>query len=226
MLDLLEARLGTRFRALDLGSGPGSLSARILRRFPSARVVAVDFDPVVLRVGEGALGSHGGQLEWIRAKLGEPGWVDSLPRRKYDAALSSTALHWLRPPELTRLYLDLSRLVRKGGVFLNGDHLPWGASEPQLASLGSSILRLRFPHEPPTKKRTAWRRWWEDARRVPALESAFLQHDRLYGRRWGSRPPRADLSMNFHVRQLKRAGFRRVTTVWQDFENRVLYAVR
>ena len=53
MFDILEAWLPRRFTALDLGCGPGSLSARLLRRFPAARVVAVDFDPVVLRIGQG-----------------------------------------------------------------------------------------------------------------------------------------------------------------------------
>ena len=226
MLDLLEEELGPRFRALDLGSGPGSFGARILRRFATARTTAVEYDPVVLRVGQGALGSMGGRFEWIQAKLSESGWADTLPRERYDAAASTTALHWLPPSELTRLYGDLARLVRRGGVFLNGDHLQWGAGEPQLAGLGSKILQICFPQRCPSKKRTAWRRWWDDAWRVAALEPALLEHNHLYGRRWTSRPPRADLSLYLHVRKLKAACFRLVTTVWQDFENRVLFAKR
>jgi trans-aconitate methyltransferase len=49
MLDALRVGVGTPFRFLDLGTGTGSLTERILRRFPSARGVAVDFDPVLLR---------------------------------------------------------------------------------------------------------------------------------------------------------------------------------
>ncbi len=117
--------MGRRFTALDLGSGPGSLSARLLRRFPRGRSVAVDYDPVSLRVGQGALGSSGGRLQWVDARLGHPGWTERLPRRRYDAALSTTALHWLTAPALGRLYRDLHGLLRPGGVLLNGDHLPW-----------------------------------------------------------------------------------------------------
>jgi len=226
MLDLLEAELGPRFLALDLGSGPGSLSIRILRRFPGSQVTAVDHDPVVRRIGEGALGSMGGRLSWVGAKLGQAGWTDSLPSSRYDAAVSTTALHWLAVPELTRLYVDVARLLRRGGVFLNGDHLPWGARNPRLALLGAKVLKVRFPAKAPLKKRTPWRRWWEDARRVPALRSAFVEHDRLYVRRWRQRPPRADVSLDTHVRKLKDAGFRSITTIWQDFENRVLFARR
>jgi len=114
MMDVLEVRLGRRFRVLDLGCGPGSFSQRILRRFPAARVVAVDYDPVVRQIGQGALGTMGGRLTWVDAKLGAPGWRRALPPGRFDGAVSTTALHWLtarpagrglpgrRPPALGR----------------------------------------------------------------------------------------------------------------------------
>lgn len=222
MLDVLEATLGRRFTALDLGSGPGSLSARILRRFPSARVVAVDYDPVVRRIGEGALGTVGGRLTWVDAKLGSPGWSERLPGRRYDAAVSTTALHWLTAAALTRLYRDLGRLVRPGGTFLDGDQLGWGKSERELARLAERVRASRSSHARSAARWGGWRRWWRDARRVPALRAAFAEHDR----RGASHPDRTDLSLDQHVRRLRAAGFRTVATVWQDQENRVLFARR
>ena len=79
MMDVLEAAVGRAPRVLDLGSGPGPLSLRVLRRFPRARCVAVDYDPVVLRIGRGALGSYHGRLTWVDTKIGAPGWTDALP---------------------------------------------------------------------------------------------------------------------------------------------------
>src|SRR5437867_11910417 len=95
MFDVLAAALPRRFTALDLGCGPGSLTARLLRRFPAARVVAVDFDPVVLQVGRGALSGLGNRITWVDANLGAPGWTTAVPLRRFDAAVSTTALHWL-----------------------------------------------------------------------------------------------------------------------------------
>ncbi len=224
MMDVLEARLGRRFRALDLGCGPGSFSARILRRFPAARVVAVDYDPVVRRIGEGALGTMGGRLTWVDAKLGAPDWADRLPPGKYDAAVSTTALHWLTPAQLTRLYSDLGRRLRRGGVLLNGDALPWGRSNPDLAHLAeeTTALWLRRQATPPPRGRSAWRRWWRTARNSPELRAEFVEHDRR-----GAGHPRPDHSpLDAHVQRLRRARFRTVEVVWQIFENRVLYAVR
>ena len=42
--------------ALDLACGPGAISQRLLARFPNARAFAVDLDPVLLAIGQGALG--------------------------------------------------------------------------------------------------------------------------------------------------------------------------
>src|ERR1043165_2040528 len=41
---------------LDLACGPGAISQRLLNRFPAASSFAVDLDPVLLAIGQGALG--------------------------------------------------------------------------------------------------------------------------------------------------------------------------
>ncbi len=55
MLDVLAAVLPERFVAIDLACGPGSISQRLLSRFPQARCVAVDFDPILLQIGQHVL---------------------------------------------------------------------------------------------------------------------------------------------------------------------------
>jgi SAM-dependent methyltransferase len=222
MFDVLEARLGTKFTALDLGCGPGSLSIRLLRRFPRARVVAVDYDPVVRQIGQGAVGDVGGRMTWVDAKLGAPGWMDALPIRRFDAAVSTTALHWLDRPALAHLYRDLGRLVRRHGVFLDGDHLPWSPPNGPMSRLARAVLDLEYP---PGQRKTEWKgwdEWWRKARREPALRDAFREHRR----RQASHPPRGSTALEYHVRCLRRAGFRNIEPIWEVFENRVLYAER
>ncbi len=60
MFDALAALLPGTFVALDLGCGPGSLSRRLLARFPEAQAIAVDLDPVLLAIGQRALGTVDG----------------------------------------------------------------------------------------------------------------------------------------------------------------------
>src|SRR5260370_29141750 len=97
MFDALEALLPPEFVALDLGCGPGSLSQRLLQRFPQARSIAVDQDPVLLAMGQGALAALGGRLRWLHANLLESSWPHRVGVESVDVALTSTALPCLPP---------------------------------------------------------------------------------------------------------------------------------
>ncbi len=222
MFDAVGAATRRRFTALDLGSGPGSLSVRLLRRFPAARAIAVDYDPVTLRIGQGALGSFGGRLTWVDAQLGARGWTDRIPRRRIDAAVSTTALHWLSEAGLRSLYRDLGRLLPRGGVFLDGDYLPWSRREKGLSRVAEKVREQRFHGIPLDKEWEAWTQWWERAEKVPALRPYFEERKR----RSAHHPRRGTLPLEVHEDALRRAGFREVGVIWQDFENRVLFARR
>lgn len=222
MLDVLEATVGGSGRVLDLGCGPGSLSLRILQRFPRIRCVGVDYDPVVLRIGRGAIGSYGGRMTWVDTKIGGPRWLQQLPTGKFDAAVSTTALHWLPPARLRRVYRDLGRLVRSDGIVLNGDRLPWGPEDPRLQRLAERVRKVRVKRAERRPDRGAWRRWWQEAAEAPELVASFEEHRR----RQAQHPKESALPLNDQIRALRRGGFRTVAVVWQNIEDRVLFAQR
>lgn len=102
VLDTLAALLPPDFIALDLACGPGAISQRLLARFPQARTIALDYNPVLLHLGQQVLGTMGGRISWINQSLAEPSWTEPvqaaivpLGRPQLDAVLSTTALHWL-----------------------------------------------------------------------------------------------------------------------------------
>jgi SAM-dependent methyltransferase len=222
MLDLLAAAVPRNFRVLDLGCGPGSLTLRLLRRFPGARAVAVDYDPVVLRIGRGALARFGTRVTWVDAKFGARGWTAALPRGRYHGALSTTALHWLDRASLGRLYGDLAPLLRPGGIFLNGDRIPWGARGAPLGRLARRVRRERQRRSPPGSGWAGWDRWWKAVEREPALRP--LLRERAH--RHAQHPRTAEVTIDQHRRELRRAGFRVVDLVWQNFDDRILCALR
>jgi SAM-dependent methyltransferase len=225
MLDWLEQLVGRKPRCLDLGCGPGAVSERLLGRFPGARAVGVDYDPVLLRIGETGLGTVGGRMTWIDADLRRKGWRRRLPAGRYDAALSSTALHWLTGPQLTRLYRDLARVLRPGGVFLNADGL---AFSPGARHLRAAARKFRHPGRgrpgrPTPGSPPSWHTWWEEVGKEPALRAELaLRSARFPREHAGTRTP--DLAG--HRRRLLRAGFREAEVVWSTGESRVLAAVR
>src|SRR5262245_4422794 len=224
MLDALDALLPASFVALDLASGPGSISQRLLARFPGAHAIAVDIDPVLVAIGRGALGTAGGRLRSTEPHLPSPAWPPSLGETRLDAVLSTTALHWVEPDPLARLYHDLARLLRPGGLLLNGDHMAFGPASPTAQRLSQSTLDEQWTDSAFAARgiETA-EEWWEALAREPAFATLLSERtERFAGKRRQESPPGFD----FHVAALRDAGFVEVQTIWQVLSDRVLLAVR
>jgi SAM-dependent methyltransferase len=224
MLDALGVLLPEPFVALDLACGPGSISQRLLARFPGARAIAVDIDPVLLALGRGALGTVDGRMRWVEADLASPTWLEALGETQVDAVLSTTALHWLTGAELLGVYRDLGRLVRPGGVFLNGDNMAFGPELPSFRRLaGHAREQLTSDDSFAARGIESWKEWWDALGAEPSLGSLIAERERRFARkRRQESPPIYDL----HVAALRDAGFHEVGTIWQTMTNRVLLAVR
>jgi SAM-dependent methyltransferase len=219
IVEALAAFAGTSPRLLDLGSGPGSLSERVLRRLPDAEIVAIDTDPVLLTIGRGALEARA-QLHFVDADL-RGDWTAALPLAPpFDAALSTTALHWLRLGELLTFYQRLARILRPGGVLLNGDRLEFDHDQ---RGIGEVAQRIQPDWPPAAPGAETWEVWWSAAEREPELvEAAALRRQR------GHEHPHENEAhtYEFHRAALISAGFAEVGTVWQRLLNRVLIAIR
>ena len=224
MFDVLAELLPASFAVLDLACGPGSISQRLLARFPEAQAIAVDIDPVMLAIGRGALGTVDGRLRWIEADLASPDWLEGLVDTQIDAVLSTTALHWLEPEPLGRLYQDLARVLQPGGLFLNGDHMAFSPELPTLARLSQRVLDEQWTDAAFAARgiETA-EQWWDALTLEPAFAPLLTQRAaRFAGKRRQESPPGFDV----HVAALRNAGFREVATIWQLLSSRVLLAVR
>jgi SAM-dependent methyltransferase len=219
MVDAVATFAGPEPRVLDLGCGPGSLSARVLDSVGGASVVAIDADPVLLAIGRGAFGARA-QLQFVDADL-RADWVSALPSAgPYDAAVSTTALHWLGLEQLIHLYHTLAGVLRPGAVFLDGDRIDFDHDQAAIA-VGAGDVRPAWPDAPEGAE--DYDAWWSAAVAEPALaaevaERARRAHDH----------PHSDNAhtYEFHASALFAAGFTEVGTLWQHLVNRVLIAVR
>jgi SAM-dependent methyltransferase len=209
---------------LDLGCGPGSLSVRLLHRIPAASVVAIDADPLLLQLGRTAWGGLR-SLRFADQDLRVPGWSAAVGLdRPADAAVSTTALHWLPPEALAALYAETASVLRPGGLLLNGDHLAEDeAAAPTLARLEQALIEREERRRAPGGRIESWRGWWDAVRSDPGLAAVAAERDR--------RSPEADHHgspsrlLSVHVAALRAAGFAEVGTLWQRGENRLLCAV-
>lgn len=223
MLDALAAHLRPRFRAVDLACGPGSLSTRLLERFPKAEVVAVDFDPVLLALGRSAGARLARRRSWVEADLRRPDWIRALGGAAFDAILTTTALHWLEEPTLARLYKDVATLLRPEGLFLNGDELHRAADPPEVRRLYDGVRAVARARREGRTKGMDWDEWWRRVIREPSLADAVAERARRFPRDHRDEVP---IPLEVHERALRDAGFRAVSVVRQRYDDRVLLAIR
>ena len=203
---------------LDLGCGPGSLASRLATRLPTAQLVGIDADPLLLAF---ARATAPASTRFVEARMGVPGWTTALGLTgSVQAAVSTTALHWLSEEALGQLYRDLADLIEPGGVFVDGDHFVDGQS--RLHELQKVVRRRREERQGVTANEN-WQQWWA------AVEAEETFADLLALRR--ERAVTAEhhgvgARLDVHLELLHQAGFREIGTVWQSGDDRVLVAVR
>ncbi|HEX3647888.1 MAG TPA: class I SAM-dependent methyltransferase [Pseudonocardiaceae bacterium] len=161
--DVVERALGGRTgTVLDLGCGPGSLSGRLATRLPGSRIVGLDGDPLLLALAQAR---YGDSVEFVDADLGTDTWPATVPD-VLDAAVSTTALHWLAVDQLAAVYRVLGARLWPGGVFVDGDHR--GLGDPALDDLARHIRDARAARAGVTDHED-WSAWWEAAGNDTAL---------------------------------------------------------
>jgi SAM-dependent methyltransferase len=224
LIDAVEEGTGTADPlVLDLGCGPGSLAVRLLDRMPGATVIGIDADPLLLTLGRVAWRGRPG-LQFAEVDLRTPGWADSLGLgRPADAAVSTTALHWLPEPALAAMYAELAGVLRPGGLLLNGDHFAEDDQQaPTLARLGRALIEREEARRFPAGHQETWSGWWDAVAAEPALAGQLAERARrMVDSDHGAESGR----LATHTGALRAAGFAEIGTLWQRGENRLLCAV-
>ncbi|PZF38647.1 MULTISPECIES: trans-aconitate 2-methyltransferase [unclassified Curtobacterium] len=219
MLDVVDHVVPRGGVVLDLASGPGSISQRIIARRPDVTCIAVDYDPVLLELGRTALA--GQPVRFVDADLWDRDWTTGLDGVVPDAVLSSTALHWLPSDVLSRVYNDLGSLLAPGGVVMNADHLRHLDGRTLFAEL-SDLDDVRTQQTDRAAGALDWDQWFAEVTAVERYGRLVAERER----RFEHRPPNPELSLDFHVAALEVAGFAEVGPVWQYLDDFVVLARR
>lgn len=202
-------------RVLDLGCGPGSLANAITEGIGNAHVTGVDLDPVTLRLFR-ETASHPDRTTIIHADLTHS-WASHVGSTPFHAAVSATALHWLSPADLTRLYADLAPRLAPGGIVLNADHLDFPRSAAWCAAVADAS-RARAEHEINSNGAMSWDEWWAAAGAQPGWDAEVAEHERLFAE---STPP-VKVDVPYHLAAMRAAGFTETEQVWQWLDDRIV----
>ncbi|GGU56132.1 class I SAM-dependent methyltransferase [Streptomyces bacillaris] len=219
MLDMVEAVVGPAPRVLDLACGTGSITDRLLRRFPDATSTGVDLDPALLAIARGTFEGDD-RVTFVTADLKDPEWTARLPHTSYDAVLTATALHWLHREPLAALYGQLGGLVRDGGVFMNADR----TIDPDTPRINAAERAHRHAGMDRAKAAGAldWADWWALAAADPVLAGPTAERFAIYGEHADGDMP----SAAWHARTLLDSGFGEARTVWASPSDSLVLAVK
>ncbi len=224
LLDTLAVQLPPDFTAVDLCCGPGSISQRLLARFPAAHCIAIDYDPVLLALGQAALGDLGGRLRWVERDVSvDADLRDTLQVSHVDAVLSTTALHWLDDAQLSALYHRLAALIRPGGLLLNGDNLSFTASQRTIQQITDTLTKNLHETQFAGHRVEDWDQWWAALAQEPGMNTLLAERQR----RFGQQIHKVDQTgLAVHETLLHAAGFAEVGVIWRHLDNCVVLAVR
>ncbi|MEV0691827.1 class I SAM-dependent methyltransferase [Streptomyces sp. NPDC050388] len=219
MLDMVEAVVGTSPRVLDLACGTGTITARLLARFPDATSTGVDLDPALLTIAEGTFAGDP-RVTFVTADLKDPDWPAGLPHDSYDAVLTATALHWLHNEPLADLYGQVAGLVRDGGVFMNADHM----IDETTPGINAAERALRHARMNQAKRDGVldWAAWWQLAAEDPVLAEPTARRFEIYGEHADGDMP----SAAWHARVLREKGFAEARPVWCSPSDTLLLALK
>ncbi|MGH3713748.1 MAG: class I SAM-dependent methyltransferase [Micromonosporaceae bacterium] len=220
LLDAVAAVTGGRApKLLDLAGGTGSISIRVLRRFPDAEVTLLDIDPVLRAIAHATLGDR---IGYRAADLRDPRWLDALPHRQYDAVLTATALHWLPTDRLTELYGEIRQALRPGGVFVNVDHMP-DDGLPELTSRFGAQERAYREAVYAAGTALSWTAWWEQVAADPVLAPLKAERDALFG---GEHSSETSEPASWHAATLRTAGYAEAGLVWRGRRDAAVAGLR
>ena len=118
---------------VELGCGPGFSTEKLLDRFPSIGITALDVDPMLLDVARDRLDErHGDRLELTHGSILETG----LPDDTFDFALTRLVLEHL--PDPVAAVREVVRILKPGGIamFVDNDFEMHVMTSPRIEALG------------------------------------------------------------------------------------------
>jgi ubiquinone/menaquinone biosynthesis C-methylase UbiE len=150
--ELLPFARDAEVRILDVGGGYGMLTREVLEEFPNSSLVLHDFSEPMFEQARVRLGPLVERIDFARADLREPSWVDAVGG-PFDAVVSSIAIHNVRDPDRIRaIYAEIRSIISEGGCFANVDLAFPGALDVEtqlrwLDEAGFHDVRCVLEHE-------------------------------------------------------------------------------
>lgn len=223
MSDVLVSALPVeRPRVLDLACRCGAVTARILEALPSAQVVGIDRDPVLLRIAR-EIWAGDPRVAVEQVDLRDGAWRDRHGVGQFDAVVTAASTHWFGPDDLSSVYRAIVATLRPDGLFANLDWIPI-AQAPELQRLSDAYVRGRERRLSAEREGqpSPWREWWAQTLADPDLATEATERSAM------DLPRSAEhfADEDWHRAELIAAGFAEAGVIWRSFSSAVMTSRR
>ncbi len=123
MLRVIQAARPSVANFLDLGCGDGILGQAILKKYPRALGVFLDFSESMIEAARNRCGPRAEKREFITQDFGKKEWVNSVGGSPFDVIVSGFAIHHQSDVRKKEIYREIYHLLKPGGIFLNLEHV-------------------------------------------------------------------------------------------------------
>lgn len=124
MLTLIDRALPKVKSFLDIGCGDGVLGKAILKKYPRAKGVFVDFSDEMIRSARKKIPPCNKDLVFILEDFSMPSWLNPVSAHgRFDVVVSGFAIHHLTDARKKVIYKEIFDLLSPGGLFLNTEHV-------------------------------------------------------------------------------------------------------
>jgi len=108
---------------LELGIGPGFLAHYLLSNLDRIEYEGLDFSNAMLTLAQKRTLVFNNRISFLKADLVNEVWTDKI-KQQPDVIVSTWSLHDLfSDTNIFNVYESVSRILPKGGIFLNGDFI-------------------------------------------------------------------------------------------------------
>ena len=173
-LETLE-RLRLPGRYLDVGAGPGVVTAMVARRLPDVKITALELSGAMVEVGREYVARQGllDRIDYVQGNAADPALLQSLGQ--FDLIYSTFSLHeWAEPrPVIDSLLLGLAE---RGVLFIHDLRRVWWLYPVPLQGGFFQSLRASYQgREIEAMLQGYPRDWYEVREELPFLLSVIIR---------------------------------------------------
>lgn len=131
--------LKDRSKILEIGSGPGFVTARLLSAFPNSYIVSLDIDDAMLNIAKKRLSNYGkNRLAILKGNVMDMRIKDN----SFDFVVVRLVFQHLNDP--LSASNEILRVLKPGGkvIITDIDNGMWGISEPEIKNLSGAMNKM------------------------------------------------------------------------------------